>query len=209
MVRCPSIEQRFSACPDPNYGHICFYEDEWACGNRCISKKDVCKSENNSPQLKGNEHHEIMYMIYRAPFFNNSMNLVSSNGKLWYICGLVEYLFVRIFNRRCEDYCVQSICGKDICDFVLWSKLFVSDNLFVLFIFPYSGISLNAGCDWGMKRCGEKCVDRHTPCHGTCWDESSIHKCGDNMCLSQYQLQVSEIQKAYRVSPPCIFQTVD
>ena len=56
LVRCPSIEQRFSACPDPNYGHICFYEDEWACGNRCISKKDVCKSENNSPQLKGNHH---------------------------------------------------------------------------------------------------------------------------------------------------------
>ena len=60
-----------------------------------------------------------------------------------------------------------------------------------------------------MKRCGEKCVDRHTPCHGTCWDESSIHKCGDNMCLSQYQLQVSEIQKDYRVSPPCIFQTIE
>ena len=42
----------------------------------------------------------------------------------------------------------------------------------------------------GMKRCDNVCVDRHTPCHGICWDESSIHKCGDNMCLSQYQLQV-------------------
>ena len=44
----------------------------------------------------------------------------------------------------------------------------------------------------GMKRCDNVCVDRHTPCHGICWDESSIHKCGDNMCLSQYQLQVSK-----------------
>ena len=45
-------------------------------------------------------------------------------------------------------------------------------------------------CEIGMKRCDNVCVDRHTPCHGICWDESSIHKCGDNMCLSQYQLQV-------------------
>ena len=26
--------------------------------------------------------------------------------------------------------------------------------------------TLNQGCDWGMKRCGQKCVDRHTPCKG-------------------------------------------
>ena len=32
------------------------------------------------------------------------------------------------------------------------------------FLQPKKG--LNQGCDWGMKRCGEKCVDRHTPCQG-------------------------------------------
>ena len=47
------------------------------------------------------------------------------------------------------------------------------------------------GCDWGMKRCGGRCVDRHTTCNGTCWDESSRHQCGSNMCLSKYQLQVN------------------
>ena len=48
----------------------------------------------------------------------------------------------------------------------------------------------NNGCDFGMKRCGEKCVDRQTPCNGHCWADSAVHKCGNNMCLSQYQLQV-------------------
>ena len=52
-------------------------------------------------------------------------------------------------------------------------------------------VIFNHNCsEIGMKRCDNVCVDRHTPCHGICWDESSIHKCGDNMCLSQYQLQV-------------------
>ena len=60
------------------------------------------------------------------------------------------------------------------------------------FVSSKKGLVLfNHNCsEIGMKRCDNVCVDRHTPCHGICWDESSIHKCGDNMCLSQYQLQV-------------------
>jgi hypothetical protein len=57
---------------------------------------------------------------------------------------------------------------------------------------------LPTGCDWGMKRCDDRCVDRHTPCHGVCWDESSVHMCGNNMCLSHYQIQV-----LYRI---CLFK---
>ena len=110
LEKCPKAEDRFSACPDPNYGHICYYSTEWACGDQCIGKKDVC---------------EIKRM--------------------------------------------------------------------------YGGSNFNGGCDWGMKRCGEKCVDRHTPCNGHCWDDSAVHMCGDNMCLSQYQLQVSARLKRARL----------
>ena len=53
LLRCSTVEDRFSACPDPNYGHICFYEDEWACGGQCIGKTDVCELKNPNLKLKG------------------------------------------------------------------------------------------------------------------------------------------------------------
>ena len=127
LLRCPSLDARFSACPDPNYGHICFYSNEWACGNQCIGKTDICEFRTSNPMFNG-------------------INI----------------------NSGCD-----------------WGK-------YILFVSSKKGLVIfSHNCsEIGMKRCDNVCVDRHTPCHGICWDESSIHKCGDNMCLSQYQLQV-------------------
>ena len=48
-------------------------------------------------------------------------------------------------------------------------------------------------CHWGMKKCGNKCVDRHSPCNGRCWNEANPNLCGDNLCLSEYQLLVISV----------------
>jgi len=48
-------------------------------------------------------------------------------------------------------------------------------------------------CHWGMKLCGRmeeggSCVDRYTPCMGNCWHESNHRLCGNNLCLSSFQI---------------------
>jgi len=43
---------------------------------------------------------------------------------------------------------------------------------------------------WSHMFCeGQGCIDKYTPCRGKCWSHTATRLCGDNMCLSEYQLE--------------------
>ena len=47
---------------------------------------------------------------------------------------------------------------------------------------------------WSHMFCeGQGCIDKYTPCRGKCWSHTATRLCGDNMCLSEYQLEVTSL----------------
>ena len=70
-------------------------------------------------------------------------------------------------------------------------------------------------CSWFQTYCpGQGCIDRSNPCKGRCWSQTAPILCGNNLCLSKYQLEVKKpvfsrsmsrmycyTSTVYRVSP--------
>ena len=49
-------------------------------------------------------------------------------------------------------------------------------------------------CSWFQTYCqGQGCIDRSNPCKGRCWSQTAPILCGNNLCLSKYQLEVKPV----------------
>ena len=54
---------------------------------------------------------------------------------------------------------------------------------------------------WSHMFCeGQGCIDKYTPCRGKCWSHTATRLCGDNMCLSEYQLEVTSLHRPAQIS---------
>jgi len=171
------------------------HDNQWLCGTQCIHQRSFCTLSGTChpdfprPCGDGQRCYHRLDNCWNAACHNSNCErdanldgLDKNQANFLEQCPNVADRFTPCTDPHWGPICFYAtewVCGeecigkKDVC---LKKRTF--------------GHIVNNGCDFGMKRCGEKCLDRHTPCNGQCWDDSSVHMCGNNMCLSQYQLQV-------------------